>query len=409
MPNSPQKFATTTSDWLLPDGVSDVLFDNAQKQESLRSALLDVLIGHGFRLVAPPLIEYTETLLKNASEDLKRQTFRVTDQLNGRLMGIRADITPQILRIDSQYGDGIDRYCYAGQVIKTLPTGLFGLRTPLQLGAEIFGIQNIAVDCYLVELIAKLFDEIGVVRDELHLDVGHVGIFRRLSQLANLNADTIEHLMSLYATKDIPTLKTLCQDLPFGEDFLVVATHTFDVQKSPNADNLLNKFSSSIKQDTQISDMAHEIANLMQQGQSLGMTVSVDVGELSGYHYHTGLVFNVFLGEDGQSQALVRGGRFVGLDQAGKERFAVGFSMDINRLLDVVTLDEETVILVDYQDFVQASLEKKEDLRTQIHTLQTEGCIVITPFTEDDRPNQIDGILHFDTSLDAWAVQFVGE
>ena len=125
--------------WLLPDGVADVLFTDAQKQESLRDALAICADRTRLSLVSPPLIEYTESLLNNADEDLKRQTFKFIDQLNGRLMGLRADITPQILRIDSKYGQGISRYCYVGQVVKTLPTGLFGLRTPLQLGAEILG------------------------------------------------------------------------------------------------------------------------------------------------------------------------------------------------------------------------------------------------------------------------------
>lgn len=113
--------------WLLPDGVVDVLFADAQKQESLRHQLIAKLLSHGYQLVTPPMIEYTESLLNNASEDLKRQTFKIIDQLTGRLMGVRADITPQILRIDAHHGGtGIARYCYAGHVIHTLPTGLFG-------------------------------------------------------------------------------------------------------------------------------------------------------------------------------------------------------------------------------------------------------------------------------------------
>ncbi|MDO5651253.1 MAG: ATP phosphoribosyltransferase regulatory subunit [Moraxella sp.] len=398
-----------TKDWLLPDGVSDVLFDNAQKQESLRTALLYVLTSHGFSLVSPPLIEYTETLLKNAPEDLKRQTFKLTDQLNGRLMGVRADITPQILRIDSQHGQGVSRYCYAGQVVKTLPSGLFGLRTPMQLGAEIFGVDEISADLYLINLVVTLFDEIGVDTAKLHLDVGHVGVFRRLSELAGLDDVSVAQLMSLYANKDLPALKALCKNLPLGDDFLVVVMHTFDTQKSPNADTLLSKFSSTVRSDDKIVQMVHDIAKLMTHGQALGMRVSVDIGELSGYHYHTGLIFNLYLEHDRQSQALVSGGRFHGMDKLGSVRPATGFSMDINRLLDVVVLDDETVILVDFDDLRQADNAKKIDLYEQIHTLQNEGCVVITPFHTDDKPAYYDGVLHFDGSINEWAVRLVGD
>ena len=125
--------------WLLPDGVVDVLFEDAHKQEVLRHQLIEQLITHGYHLVCPPMIEFTESLLSDASEDLKRQTFKIIDQLTGRLMGVRADITPQILRIDAHHGGtGIARYCYVGDVIHTLPSGLFGSRTPLQLGASSF-------------------------------------------------------------------------------------------------------------------------------------------------------------------------------------------------------------------------------------------------------------------------------
>lgn len=129
-----------TQNWLLPDGVADILFSDAQKQESLRDALLFVLTAHGFKLVAPPLIEYTETLLAYADEDLKRQTFKLIDQLNGRLMGLRADITPQITRIDAQHGTGVSRYCYVGTVVKTLPNGtVWAKNTDAAWGRDFWG------------------------------------------------------------------------------------------------------------------------------------------------------------------------------------------------------------------------------------------------------------------------------
>lgn len=405
--------------WLLPDGVADVLFTDAQKQESLRDALLFVLTAHGYRLVSPPLIEYTESLLNNADEDLKRQTFKFIDQLNGRLMGLRADITPQILRIDSKYGQGISRYCYVGQVVKTLPTGLFGLRTPLQLGAEIFGIDDICAELELIDLLAALADEIGLNREMLHVDIGHVAIFDRLCQLHGVSNKDADELIGIYHKKAMPELAKWCQNIGNSlnspsdtTDFLVLAQHTLSSDRTPNAEALLSKLSNKARQDNQIIQAANELATLAAHIRAVGMSVSIDVTELSGYHYHTGVVFNAYLSnKTTQTQALVRGGRFNGTKAHSVARGATGFSMDINRLLEFVELEEDTVILVDYHDLQNADADTKADLTAQIKTLQSEGCIVIKPLTVDDKPDQIDGILHWDTDQDEpiWAVRLVGD
>lgn len=394
-----------TSNWLLPDGVADVLFDNAQKQESLRDALLFILTAHGYRLVSPPLIEYTETLLANADEELKRQTFKIIDQLNGRMMGLRADITPQIARIDAQHGTGVSRYCYVGQVVKTLPTGLFGLRTPMQLGAEIFGVDDVVAELSLIDLLCALCDEIGMSLDKLHIDVGHVAIFEQLCVLHGLTQFDINRLMNFYRKKSLPELYALCANMGGGADFLVLAKHTLDSNKTPSAKNLLDKLSPIAKANAQIIKACHEIATLTQYIQKLGMSVSIDVTELSGYHYHTGLVFHAYLNQTDttQMQPLVSGGRFV----ANHQRQATGFSMDINRLLDFVELEADTVIWVDFDDCQNATQAQKDDLIEQIKTLQDEGCVVIKPLSISDKPQQIDGVLHLDDGV--WSVRLVGD
>lgn len=395
----------TTQNWLLPDGVADVLFENAQKQESLRDALLFILTAHGYRLVSPPLIEYTETLLANADEELKRQTFKIIDQLNGRMMGLRADITPQIARIDAQHGMGVSRYCYVGQVVKTLPTGLFGLRTPMQLGAEIFGVDDVVAELSLIDLLCALFDEIGMPLDKLHIDVGHVAIFEQLYTLHGLTQPDINQLMQFYNKKALPELYALCANISGGSDFLVLAKHTLDSDKAPSAKNLLDKLSPIAKANAQIIKACHEIATLTQHIQKLGTSVSIDVTELSGYHYHTGLVFNAYLNQTDttQMQPLVSGGRFV----ATRQRQATGFSMDINRLLGFVELEADTVIWVEFDDLQNASQAQKDDLTEQIKTLQDEGCVVIKPLSASDKPAQIDGVLHLDDGV--WAVRLVGD
>ncbi len=404
--------STTNHDWLLPDGVADILFVDAQKQESLRDALLFVLTAHGFRLVSPPLIEYTQTLFAQTDEDLRRQTFKIIDQLNGRTMGVRADITPQITRIDAQHGHKISRYCYVGQVVKTLPTGLFGLRTPMQLGAEIFGVEDVldaASELSLIDLIASLFAEIAISGEDLHIDIGHVAIFKRLCQIHAMDVADINQLMLLYNKKSLPELTDFCQNLTGGVDFLTLVTHIFDGTSLPSADNLLNKLSDVAKNDQQIQKACYEIQTLARHAKKKGMTVSVDVAELSGYHYHTGLVFNIYLNtqtsQNIQTQALVSGGRFCASDT----RQATGFSMDINRLLDFVELQEDTVIWVDFADMQDKTQACIQDLDQQIKNLQDEGCIVIKPLSKEDKPDLIDGVLYFDKEQKQWLVSLLGD
>lgn len=399
-----------TADWLLPDGVADVLFGDAQKQENLRTSLLYVLTSYGYQLVSPPLIEYTETLLKNAPEDLKRQTFKLIDQMTGRLMGLRADITPQILRIDSQHGAPIARYCYAGAVVQTLPAGLFGLRTPMQLGAEVFGVADVAADLHLMDLVCALFAEIGVPVHTLHVDVGHVGLFRRLCVLAKLGDNQILNLIDLYQKKSLPALKSYCETLPLGADFLYLASHALDATNAKQVAMLTEGLSADARADSVLMTMMDELAKLCAYVDELGLSLSVDVGDLSGFHYHTGLIFSVYVnGAVGdrlsQSQALLRGGRFVGQDRKGNVRPATGFSMDVNQLLGLVDNEDDTVILVDYHDYVAATASERQDLRQQITTLQEEGCVVIVPLCADDMPEHKDGVLHLEAGQ--WAVHLV--
>lgn len=364
--------------WLLPDGVVDVLFEDAQKQEVLRHKLTQQLITHGYQLVAPPLIEFTESLLSNASEDLKRQTFKIIDQLTGRLMGVRADITPQILRIDSHWGGaGVARYCYAGDVIHTLPSGLFGSRTPLQLGAEIFGCASLDAEIELLDVLFTLINSLSM-NANLHIDMGHVAIFKRLAVLAELSGNDIEQLMHLYANKNLPELKRYCQSLSLGDDFYTLARHGHDMN------TLLDKLSDSVQQDSQIAIAIDELQRLKTYLQDdWQCSVSIDVTELSGYHYHTGIVFNGYI--NSETQPLVRGGRFDGIQSKGKPvRAATGFSMDVSRLLPHVALETPTVVLVDYDARQSANSEQQQALKQTVTELREQGYRVTMPLDPQD-------------------------
>ena len=391
--------------WLLPDGVVDVLFAEAQKQEMLRYKLTQQLIGHGYQLVCPPMIEFTESLLSEASEDLKRQTFKIIDQLTGRLMGVRADITPQILRIDAHWGgQGIARYCYAGDVIHTLPTGLFGSRTPLQLGAEIFGCASLSADIELIDVLFTLVNSLNMSAD-LHVDLGHVALFKRLSALAKLSDSDTEQLMHLYANKNLPELKRVCQSLEMGADFYALARFGHDMQQ------LLAKLSTTAQQDNAIAEAVDELQRLKDHlQQQWQCDVSIDVTELSGYHYHTGIVFNGYI--NSETQPLVRGGRFDGmqsrssydkksynkngseqnsLEQNLQPREATGFSMDISRLLAHIELDTAQVVIVDFADIISADSSQKQALQQQLIDLRQQGYCVTMPLTVDDCPT---GLTH---------------
>ncbi len=380
--------AEVANNWLLPDGVVDVLFAEAQKQEVLRYQLIQQLIAHGYQLVSPPLIEYTESLLSDASEDLKRQTFKIIDQLTGRLMGLRADITPQILRIDSHHGVGIARYCYVGHVIHTLPSGLFGSRTPLQLGAEIFGCDGINADIELVDVLFTMVNSLAL-KASLHIDLGHVAIFKRLAQLAELSDSDTDQLMNLYANKNLPELKRISQALPMGEDFYALARFGHDMA------SLLAKLSTTAKQDSQIAEAVDELqlltTHLQQRWQC---DVSIDVTELSGYHYHTGIVFNGYI--NSETQPLVRGGRFDGMQSHDSQliesqppRAATGFSVDISRLLAHIELDSPAVVIVDYTDMNNADNAQKQALQQHIATWRQQGYRVTVPLNEEDSPADV--------------------
>ncbi|CAN6961200.1 MULTISPECIES: ATP phosphoribosyltransferase regulatory subunit [Psychrobacter] len=375
--------------WLLPDGVVDVLFEDAQKQEVLRHKLTQQLITHGYQLVNPPMIEFTESLLSDASEDLKRQTFKIIDQLTGRLMGVRADITPQILRIDAHHGGtGIARYCYAGDVIHTLPSGLFGSRTPLQLGAEIFGCASLAADIELIDVLFTMLNSLNMSA-ALHIDLGHVAIFKRLAELAELPEHDTQQLMNLYANKNLPELKRVCQALPMGDDFYALARFGHDMA------HLLAKLSATAQQDTQIATAVDELqrltAHLQEQWQC---PVSIDVTELSGYHYHTGIVFNGYI--NSETQPLVRGGRFDGMQSYSQQpREATGFSMDVSRLLAHTQLDAPSIVLVDYAALHNADKTQKQTLLQQVESLRQQGYRVTMPLDAQDSPADVTHRLDF--------------
>ena len=200
--------------WLLPEYLADALPAEAARIESMRRVVLDHCRGHGYELVMPPMLEYLESLLTGAGQDLKLRTFKLVDQLSGRTMGVRADITPQAARIDAHLlnHQGVTRLCYCGSVLHTLPATISAGREPVQIGAELYGFAGIEADLDVIRLMAGAFERVKLPVSRI--DLGHVGIFQALAEAAGLPQEAEDALLSLLQAKDVPGLEEACVNVP---------------------------------------------------------------------------------------------------------------------------------------------------------------------------------------------------
>ena len=200
--------------WLLPEYIEDILPAQARQIEALRRRVLDLFQAHGYELVMPPLLEYLESLLTGTGHDLDLKTFKLVDQLSGRLLGVRADITPQVARIDAHLLNraGIARLCYAGSVLHALPSGMMHTREPLQVGAELYGHAGVESDVEIQALMVNALRAAGVA--DLHVDLGHVGVFRCLMRRFQVAAELESELFQVLQTKDLPALRELVGAVP---------------------------------------------------------------------------------------------------------------------------------------------------------------------------------------------------
>ena len=359
--------------WLLPDGVADVLPEQAQVIENLRRKSLDFLASRGYQLVYTPFIEYIESLssLSESNQDLDLATFKVIDQLSGRLLGVRADMTPQVARIDAHVHpvDGIARYCYAGTVLHTKPQGFNTTRAPLQLGAELFGSDSIDADVEMVDLMLSLLKEAGLA-EGVHLDLGHVGLFRSLVKQAELSKATERQLSDLYQRKALPELAEFTQDLNFGSDFYALGRYASDL----NA--LQAHLSAEVLTNSEFKE-AFEAVKATQaeiQARWPNLHIGIDVVELRSYHYHTGLMYAVYA--PNRAAPLAQGGRYDGIGQHfGRARPATGFSCDLF-VLSAGRFESSAVVV--------APKGSQPDLITAIQNTRAQGFRVIQLLGNDD-------------------------
>lgn len=310
--------------WVLPEYIQDALPAEAAKLEDLRRRLLDAFRLNGYQLVAPPLLEYLESLLTGAGQDLQLKTLKLVDQLSGRTMGVRADITTQVARIDAHLLNrkGVTRLCYCGTVAHAVPSSLTATREPLQLGAELYGHAGLEADAEVIRLLAGTLSIAGVGTSRI--DLGHVGLFRALSRKAGLPADREEALFDLLQAKDLPGLHEL-----LGDVAAEVRTGLLALPTLYGAADVLGKARSLLPDDDEIRAALDDLEQLATR--LVDLPISFDLADLRGYHYHSGVVFAAYGGHS--PVALALGGRYDSVGRAfGRGRPATGFSLDLREL-----------------------------------------------------------------------------
>jgi ATP phosphoribosyltransferase regulatory subunit len=318
--------------WLLPESIEDVLPAEAERLEALRRTLLDHFGARGYRLVQPPLVEHLDSLLTGTGSDLELQTFKVVDPASGRMLGIRADITPQVARIDAHVLNepGVTRLCYAGSVLRTVPSTPGTTREVFQVGAELFGEPGIDGDREVVSLLLSSLAAAGA--GGLHLDLGHVGVYRALVNGAGVGSQGEDgELFVAMRAKDVPTVAETCARLPAAwRDALT----TLPTLYGP-AQEVLARARAELPDTPAI---AHALAVLDALASMAGPHVEalhIDLADLRGYHYQNGATFSVFTA--GHTSAVGNGGRYDGIGKAfGRARPATGFTLYLRQLADIL-------------------------------------------------------------------------
>jgi ATP phosphoribosyltransferase regulatory subunit len=349
--------------WLLPEYLADALPLEAARIERQRRAVLDLFRTHGYELVMPPLIEYLDSLLTGAGQDLRLRTFKLVDQVSGRTLGVRADMTPQVARIDAHLlnRQGTTRLCYCDSVLHTMPASISASREPIQIGAELYGHAGHEADLEIIRLLAGALRVAGAAPSRI--DIGHVGIFRALTESAGLDAEQLDVALSLLQGKDVPGLQEFCAALPESQRaaFLALPTLYGGVEVIERAAALLPP----------LPAVANALATLRCVAAALpDLPLSFDLADLRGYHYHNGLVFAAY--HPANASAVALGGRYDGAGAAfGRARAATGFSMDLRLVAQIVGGDEGEGAIVAPQAAGDAVLA------AEIARLRAAGEIVV--------------------------------
>jgi ATP phosphoribosyltransferase regulatory subunit len=351
-----------TDRWLLPEAIEDVLPRQAQQVERLRRLLLDLFGRWGYELVMPPLLEYLESLLTGTGHDLDLRTFKLVDQLSGRTMGLRADITPQVARIDAHLLNqpGVTRLCYCGSVLHTLPAGLNATREPLVIGAELYGHAGIESDVEVVRLLTAALAACGVPAPRI--DLGHVAIFRALARHAGLTVQMETDLFEVLQAKNIPGLAAMSEEIaqPWRDALRRLPELYGGVE-------VLDRARTSLPDIAEVRRALDDLATLAASCE--GVEISIDLAELRGLHYHTGVVFSAYC--EGVPNDVARGGRYDEVGKAfGRARPATGFSLYLNELMRIAPE-------IPLRTAIRAPWQTDKPLMAAIENLRGQGETVI--------------------------------
>ncbi|MES1982185.1 MAG: ATP phosphoribosyltransferase regulatory subunit [Pseudomonadota bacterium] len=358
------------SNWLLPEYIQDMLPDEAYQIERMRGNVLELFRLSGYQLVVPPLLEYTESLLVNGSADMHLRTFKLVDQLSGRTLALRADTTPQVARIDAHLLNcqGITRLCYAGSVLHTQPSGLMRTREPLQIGAELYGHGRIESDLEIQRLMLQSLEALGIAG--VHLDLGHVAIFRALIQRAEVDKELEAELFSALQGKDNAALNELVREFPAEIKHALLA-----LPQLYGGAEVIAQARAMLPDYPELTLALDELEQAVLHLQPLADRVGIDLAELRGYHYHSGMVFAAYHGASHDAIAL--GGRYDDMGKSfGRARAATGFSMDLRQLFGLMELQARP-------RGVLAPANGDVALQQKIMQLRTQGQVVVVDLLGD--------------------------
>jgi ATP phosphoribosyltransferase regulatory subunit len=366
---------TTKQHWILPEGIEEVLPEQAARFEAMRRLVLDQYAGWGYQLVMPPTIDFIESLLTGTGHDLDLQTFKLVDQLSGRTLGIRADMTPQVARMDAHQlqCDVPTRLCYIGTVLHTRPENIGDSRSPLQVGAELYGHGGIESEVEIIALMLQTFSVLQI--DGIYLDLGNVDIYRSLAKQAGLSSETESQLFEMMQRKAVTEIDVLLASLDIAEDmkamFAGLPRLNGGSEVFEKAHRLLAGADAAV---TEAVAYLEKTAELISQ-RFTDIKLHFDLSELQGYHYKTGVVFAAFVPQLGQ--AIARGGRYDDIGKVfGRARAATGFSTDLkilSRLSQKQFAGAEKIFAPCVDD---AALQQK------IAELRAQGKVVIEQLPE---------------------------
>jgi ATP phosphoribosyltransferase regulatory subunit len=383
--------------WLLPEHIADVLPSEARKIEELRRLMLDNFRLYGYELVMPPLLEYVESLMTGAGQDTDLRTFKLVDQISGRMLGLRADMTTQVARIDAHLLNrhSVTRLCYAGSVLHTRPSGLHSTREPLQIGAEIYGHAGLEADAEIQELALASLAMAGFM--DVRLDLSHVGVLRAILSQDPTAAKDEAALYLLLRAKDIPGMQVqTAHYAPATRAALLALPNLYgDVDVLKRAREVLPDLPGIAKALAELAALA---------ASAIGRAdVAIDLADLRGYQYESGAMFAVYV--PGLPNAVLRGGRYDHVGEAfGRARPATGFSMDLRELARLLPTAER-------KHSIRAPWGNAPELKDKIAELRKAGEVVIQslPGHSDEQDEfECDRALVLDDSGSNWILKNLG-